>query len=212
MILGIEIFAIDLPDEEVPFNGEHYQPQRLFLDDFVNQNIFAVGISDDEAVLNQGLGFTFETEQNLVELTNGFSRSVSDIPATYFLSALVGVPEDSEPPVGGLLGDFNNDGVVDAADYGTWQDNLGLDSSVLGGNGSGAATVVQADYELWRTHFGESIAVGLALRPVPEPATLLLALLALAAVPLCRFACGTGDLQRRGKRCSISRTAMHFCI
>ena len=83
-----------------------------------------------------------------------------------------------------LLGDYNNDGTVDAADYTVWQDNLGLDSSVLGGNGSGAATVVQTDYELWKTQFGESIASASTAGSVPEPTTLLLALLPLVAVPL----------------------------
>ena len=46
----------------------------------------------------------------------------------------------------GLAGEYNNDGLVDAANYTTYQDNFGGDSSVLNGNGSGAGTVVQADY------------------------------------------------------------------
>ena len=54
-----------------------------------------------------------------------------------------------------LFGDFNNDGVVDAADFSIWENNLGLDSAVLNGNGTGAATVVQEDYDLWVTHVGE---------------------------------------------------------
>jgi len=81
-------------------------------------------------------------------------------------------------------GDFNSDGDFDAADYTLWQDNLGLDASVLNGNGSGAATVVHADYLLWKTNFGQSSASGSGADHVPEPTTLLLALLALAAVPL----------------------------
>jgi len=173
--------VVDLAESVV---DAHDRPARLFLDDFVDRNIFAVGVPDDEAALNQGLGFKFETEQNLVDLTNGFSQSVFDIPATYFLSAFVAELDDSGLPAGGLLGDFNNNGVVDTADYSTWQNNLGADSSVLGGNGSGAATVVRADYELWRAHFGETMASGSVTGPVPEPTTLLLALLGLAAVPL----------------------------
>jgi hypothetical protein len=82
-----------------------------------------------------------------------------------------------------LNGDFNGNGVVDAADYTIWKDNVGLDAAVLGGNGSGAATVVQADYDLWKANFGATSASGSGANPVPEPATLLLALLALAAVP-----------------------------
>ena len=54
--------------------------------------------------------------------------------------------------------------MFDAADYTVWQDN-GDD---------------QTDYRTWKDHFGESI---------PEPTTLLLALLALVAAPL-RVRCG----------------------
>ena len=82
-----------------------------------------------------------------------------------------------------ISGDFDGDGDVDAADYTVWQDNLGLSASALNGNGSGATTVVQADYLLWKTNFGQSAASGSA-DPIPEPTTLLLALLAMTAVPL----------------------------
>ena len=83
-----------------------------------------------------------------------------------------------------VSGDYNMDGHVDAADYTVWEDNLNLTAAALQGNGSGAATVVQADYQLWKTHFGESIASGSGVASVPEPATLLLALLATASLPL----------------------------
>jgi T5SS/PEP-CTERM-associated repeat protein len=89
-----------------------------------------------------------------------------------------------------LAGDFNNDGTIDAADFTLWQDNLGLSASALNGNGSGAATVVQADYLLWKTNFGLSAATGSeGAAAVPEPTTLLLALLAMVAAPL-RVRCG----------------------
>ncbi|MCH2184119.1 MAG: PEP-CTERM sorting domain-containing protein, partial [Mariniblastus sp.] len=81
--------------------------------------------------------------------------------------------------VGGLAGDYDGNGVVDAADYTIFQDNLGGDSAVLSGNGSGAATVVQADYLRWVANFGSSAAgsdsSGAA---VPEPSSLALILLA----------------------------------
>jgi xylan 1,4-beta-xylosidase len=77
-----------------------------------------------------------------------------------------------------LLGDFNGNGVVDAADYTLWRDNLGGDSSVLSGNGSGSATVVQADYDLWKQNFGSYRTVsGTA---IPEPSSLLMMGLVLA--------------------------------
>ena len=89
--------------------------------------------------------------------------------------------ENALPP-SPLSGEFNHDGTLDAVDFTVWQDNLGLDAAVLNGNGSGAATVVQADYLLWKTNFGDSLASGSQGEPVPEPATLLLALLALVAL------------------------------
>jgi uncharacterized protein YjbI with pentapeptide repeats len=70
-------------------------------------------------------------------------------------------------------GDFNSDGVFDAADYTVWKDN--------GGN--------PIDYRTWKDHFGQSIASGSGADHVPEPTTLLLALLALVAAPL-RVRCG----------------------
>ena len=82
-------------------------------------------------------------------------------------------------------GDFDNSGVVDTADYTLWRDNLGLDASVLNGHGSGAATVLQADYQFWVAHFGEIVANGSHANRIPEPSSLLLALWALIA---CRWA------------------------
>ncbi len=71
-------------------------------------------------------------------------------------------------------GDYNGNGTVDAADYTVWKNNLGGDSSVLGGNGSGSSTVVQADYDLWLQRFGNSVEV--SSQAIPEPSSLLLGL------------------------------------
>ena len=73
--------------------------------------------------------------------------------------------------VGGLAGDYNGNGTVDAADYTIFRDNLGSDSAVLGGNGSGAATVVQADYLRWKQNFGSSGTGSGSSAAVPEPAS-----------------------------------------
>jgi T5SS/PEP-CTERM-associated repeat protein len=76
---------------------------------------------------------------------------------------------------GAGIGDFNSDGVIDAADFTVWQDNLGQSASAHNGNGSGAATVVQADYLLWKTNF-EALASG-SSESVPEPTTAILVLM-----------------------------------
>jgi parallel beta-helix repeat protein len=69
-----------------------------------------------------------------------------------------------------LLGDFNQDGAVDAADYVVWRKTIGT----------------QAAYEQWRANFGATSG-GASAHAIttPEPATLLVALgcaMALAAV------------------------------
>lgn len=83
-----------------------------------------------------------------------------------------------------FAGDFNGDGVVDAADYTVWRDNLGAteDGSLLNGNGTGGV-VDQDDYELWKDNFGASLdeAEGNSAS-VPEPSSVLLLLAGLALI------------------------------
>lgn len=76
-----------------------------------------------------------------------------------------------------LLGDFNDDGIVDAADYTVWRDNLGApNESALNGNGDGIGGVDQADYALWKSNFGTASASSTSqlASTVPEPSMLLL--------------------------------------
>ena len=70
-----------------------------------------------------------------------------------------------------LQGDYNDDGVVDAADYTVWRDSLG--STVdLAADGDGSGTIDTGDYQVWRSNFGSSNTAGeLAAAVVPEPAT-----------------------------------------
>jgi hypothetical protein len=73
---------------------------------------------------------------------------------------------------GGLDGDWNQDGKVDAADYVTWRkdpDNNG------GPNG----------YDLWRQNFGNPPGSGSSLGDsgaVPEPASVVLVLLGVSVL------------------------------
>jgi hypothetical protein len=75
-----------------------------------------------------------------------------------------------------LAGDYNADGIVDAADYVVWRDGLGT-------------TFTQADYDVWRDHFGQTAGAGMAARSnatVPEPPTFVLFILAATGWSLRR--------------------------
>ncbi len=79
----------------------------------------------------------------------------------------------------GVVGDYNNDGVVNLADYTVWRNNLG--GSSLPNEGATPGIVDQQDYDVWKSNFGQSAAASLGSSQVPEPSTLLI-LLPLAAI------------------------------
>jgi T5SS/PEP-CTERM-associated repeat protein len=85
-----------------------------------------------------------------------------------------------------IVGDYNGDGSVDAADYVVWRDSLGATVTAFNGaDGSGNGLVDQEDYDLWKSSFGTVLAAGAGSgAAVPEPTTLVM--LMFAAVSSCR--------------------------
>jgi hypothetical protein len=85
----------------------------------------------------------------------------------------------------GIDGDYNDNKVVDAADYAMWRKNL--NTSVLLANDPTPNVVDQSDYDLWRHNFGKTAASLGAAAAVPEPsATMLIALCAACSSALSR--------------------------
>ena len=90
-----------------------------------------------------------------------------------------------------LPGDFNQDGVVDAADYVVWRKGLNT-------------TYVQDDYNTWRTHFGESAQLivntgsgtgsfeASSSAAVPEPAAWVLLMFTALGACATRRRCASG--------------------
>jgi hypothetical protein len=79
-----------------------------------------------------------------------------------------------------IAGDYNNNGLVDAADYVVWRDNVGTTHPLVNDNGIGGV-VRQAQYDLWRAQFGSHTAAGASVNastPAPEPSAFFLMFLA----------------------------------
>jgi fibronectin-binding autotransporter adhesin len=84
--------------------------------------------------------------------------------------------------VAAIPGDYNHNGIVDAADYVVWRKTLGQTGTGLAADGNNDGVVNQTDYDVWRSHFGQTAgnaSVASASVAVPEPATLLMMLVGI---------------------------------
>jgi hypothetical protein len=90
-----------------------------------------------------------------------------------------------------IPGDYNGNGVVDAADYTIWRDTLNSTTDLrANGDNSGASAgkIDQADYLFWKSHFGMHGGSGAeTVSTVPEPASSVLLLLAGSAACATSF-------------------------
>ena len=112
-------------------------------------------------------------------------------------------------PPPGPTGDYNDNGVVDAADYTVWRDTFG--ASVTPGDGADgdeSGTIDTGDYTFWKSHFGETVpgaGAGLAAAAVPEPTStvLLLAGILLSGPLLLRARSATAIARQIGLRGAV---------
>lgn len=81
----------------------------------------------------------------------------------------------ASPPLASM-GDFNSDGVVDAADYAVWRDTLNATGSGLSADANFDGVVNMSDYDIWAQHYGMQFlsAATSQFSQVPSPASSVL--------------------------------------
>jgi hypothetical protein len=117
---------------------------------------------------------SYSVAGNLVTLTLPIDFLIGGgSPEVRFTGTLTATHSLVEP----LTGDYNENGVVDAADYVVWRENVGTTNELP--NDDIGGTIGPNHYSQWKANFGDS-ANGTALgNAVPEPATWTLVLFSL---------------------------------
>lgn len=98
-------------------------------------------------------------------------------------------------------GDYNGDGVVDAADYVVWRKTLNEPAVPAGSGADGVPNgIIDADdYAFWRSRFGNDVPPGSGagtIRTIPEPAAQMLLLTSLLSFACERKAVHFYDIAR----------------
>jgi hypothetical protein len=178
-ILVIPLDANGLPDIQINDNGTPGNTADDYITNIQSFYLPADGLASDGNLDRVNIdvdaaGNVYVTD-NISEKLRVFSPGGNTLATTssngtFNLSALAA----------GLLGDFNNDGKVDARDYITWRKNSANGSLP---NDNGLATQA-ARYSLWRSSFGTSGSGSGSLGggAVPEPSTIGLAVIGMLSV------------------------------
>lgn len=153
--------APNAPD--LPFLNHVKVVDTAGVEQTINFNLLGGLTGADIANGNAIYDFSYDAASGTLALLDFFNRNV-------FIFEVGGATT-------GLVGDYNGNNVVDAADYTLWRDTLG-DSVATNGDGADGNSngVIDAgDYEVWKTNFGMTTGSGSG-SAVPEPTSLLLLL------------------------------------
>jgi hypothetical protein len=152
---------VDLSNEDL--SGLDLSGTNLSGADFSNTSGWAEAIFEG----------AFYDLENVPEWANGMTPSEMGI--------IAGFP--APPDVSAA--DYNDDGIVDAADYTVWRDQMGpLVPPGYGADGDGDGFIGYKDYRLWKDAYGGVVTTASSNTRVPEPTTLLLVLMTLLVTPL----------------------------
>jgi hypothetical protein len=141
-----------------------------------NSKLIAGELSISELTVTLANGFTPHAGNSFdildwQTLDGGFSVNLPPLPTSLswdesqlFTAGVLSV-------VAALTGDYNHDGVVNAADYTIWRDTLGSTTD-LRADGNNNGVIDQGDYDIWTANFGKTSNNGLGSGArVPEPQT-----------------------------------------
>ena len=84
-----------------------------------------------------------------------------------------------------LVGDYDNDGDVDANDYQVWRQSFGTSGNQLAADGNKDGVVNAADYIVWRDRYLAPATGNLVA--IPEPSSVILMILGAVAAMKIRF-------------------------
>ncbi len=140
------------------------------------------------------LGATFTILSAAGDVTGSFDQYIFEsFGVGTSLDVIYGPTSVILQVVAGTWGDYNQDGVVDTADYIVWRKMFGQTVTPFSGaDGDGDGMVDSDDYHVWTAHFGQIILPGSGAAAqslhaaVPEPRSLVL-ILAGASVFLRRL-------------------------
>jgi PEP-CTERM motif len=158
-----------------------------------SQYPYAFEVFGNNGSTPRGAVATNSNNNSLADLAN-VTTVLGDIQQ--FGSGSTSTGSDHYPIVGDYFilrvgGDYNGNGIVDAADYTVWRDESGHSGAGLAADGTGPGgapdgVVDQLDYDLWKANFGNHAGAGASTNTaVPEPATLWM-LLAGILTMCCR--------------------------
>jgi fibronectin-binding autotransporter adhesin len=127
------------------------------------------------------LAGTFAALQ-LPTLASGRAWNTSQLYTTGVLSVVASA---------GIAGDYNNNGIVDAADYVVWRSSLGSTTN-LAADGNRNGVIDSGDLSVWRANFGQTggSSANIETTPVPEPAAIsIYGLMLVGLFGMRRFGC-----------------------
>ncbi|HEY4232054.1 MAG TPA: hypothetical protein VGM76_01380 [Lacipirellulaceae bacterium] len=162
---------------------------------FTNGPDIAAGVIAHEIGHNLGLKHTADGTANLMAASNGTSQQLNADQIAAVLQKTARNDSVAFIPSGGtgfpqpfsasLAGDYNHNGIVDAADYTVWRDTFGSTTN-LAADGNNSRAIDAGDLTVWKTNFGRSGSGTSSDTAVPEPATWIGCLWLAAALAFAR--------------------------